>query len=76
MKNILMNTIEEVSSLIENKEISPVELTDNCLMQIEKYNPELNAYVFIATEEAKIAAKEAENVRRLPRQITRNTHCI
>ena len=60
MKNILMNTIEEVSSLIENKEISPVELTDNCLMQIEKYNPELNAYVFIATEEAKIAAKEAE----------------
>ena len=60
MKNILMNTIEDVSSFIENREISPVELTDYCLLQIEKHNPELNAYVFVAAEEAKLAAKTAE----------------
>ncbi len=53
-------TLEEVSALIEKREISPVDLTRDCLENIEKHNPVLNAYVYTATEESLRSAKAAE----------------
>lgn len=55
-----MRSIEQLSVLIERKEISPVELTDACLFRIEAQNPTLNAYVYVAADEARAAAREAE----------------
>lgn len=61
MNDITMLSIEKVSKLIEKKELSPVDLTKACLSRINKQNPELNAYVYLAADQAQIAAKKAEN---------------
>jgi Asp-tRNA(Asn)/Glu-tRNA(Gln) amidotransferase A subunit family amidase len=45
---------------IRNKKISPVELVDAHLAQIEKLNPQLNAFVQIDAEGARRAARDAE----------------
>ena len=45
---------------IRKKEISPVELVDAHLAQIEELNPELNAFVEVDAEGARPAAHEAE----------------
>lgn len=60
MNDITMMSIEEISVLIEKRELSPVDLANECLSRIEKYNPKLNAFVYLAVEQALSAAKEAE----------------
>jgi amidase len=44
-------------------EISPVELVDAHLAQIERLNPKLNAFVSVFADEARAAAKAAANAR-------------
>ena len=51
-----MRSIEQMSALIEAKELSPVELTEACLSRIQKQNHNLNAYVYVGAEEARAAA--------------------
>src|SRR5271170_6317185 len=46
---------------VRNKKISPVELVEAHLAQIEKLNPRLNAFVQVDTERARRAAQDAEN---------------
>lgn len=60
MSEITMMSIEQVSKMVERREISPVDLVEACLARIEKLNPELNAYVCLTAEQARKAAKEAE----------------
>ncbi len=45
---------------IRKKKISPVELVDAHLKQIEKLNPELNAFVHVDAEQSRRAAKASE----------------
>ena len=45
---------------IRKKRISPVELVDAHLAQIERLNPKLNAFVQVDAERARRAAREAE----------------
>src|SRR5580700_10480842 len=45
---------------IREKRISPVELVDAHLAQIERLNPKLNAFVQVDAERARRAAREAE----------------
>lgn len=45
---------------IRKKELSPVELLDAHLREIEKRNPDVNAFIRIMAEEARDAAKQAE----------------
>jgi Asp-tRNA(Asn)/Glu-tRNA(Gln) amidotransferase A subunit family amidase len=45
---------------VRKKKISPVELVDAHLRQIERVNPKLNAFVQVDTERARQAAQEAE----------------
>jgi aspartyl-tRNA(Asn)/glutamyl-tRNA(Gln) amidotransferase subunit A len=53
-------TITEISALLAQRKISPVELTNLFLDRIEKYNPILNTYLTIARESALAAARESE----------------
>ncbi len=45
---------------IRKKKISPIELVDAHLKQIEKLNPKLNAFVHVDAESARRSAKAAE----------------
>jgi aspartyl-tRNA(Asn)/glutamyl-tRNA(Gln) amidotransferase subunit A len=53
-------SISEVSHLIRDKKISPVELTEGCLRRIERLNPKLNAFITVTAESALAQAREAE----------------
>ncbi|HEV2673991.1 MAG TPA: amidase family protein [Aliidongia sp.] len=50
----------DLRRLIGTKEISPVELLDDCLARIEAVNPAINAVVALDVEGARTAAREAE----------------
>jgi aspartyl-tRNA(Asn)/glutamyl-tRNA(Gln) amidotransferase subunit A len=55
-----VRTIAEASELVRRREISPVELTQECLETIERLNPTLNAFIAITAESALQEAKLAE----------------
>ena len=50
----------ELARLIRDKEVSPVELTDQVIDRIEARNPSLNAFVFKGYDDARRAAGDAE----------------
>jgi aspartyl-tRNA(Asn)/glutamyl-tRNA(Gln) amidotransferase subunit A len=54
-------SIADVSTLLKKKEVSPVELTKICLERIEEFNPKLNAFITVYSEEAMKQAKIAES---------------
>jgi aspartyl-tRNA(Asn)/glutamyl-tRNA(Gln) amidotransferase subunit A len=53
-------TLKRASALLRSKSVSPLELTDACLKRIEKYNPSLNAFITVTADEARAAAKRAQ----------------
>lgn len=61
MEDITMMSMEQVSKLVENKQISPVELVDVCIRRTKKLQSELNAYVYFMEQEARDSAKIAES---------------
>jgi aspartyl-tRNA(Asn)/glutamyl-tRNA(Gln) amidotransferase subunit A len=56
----VLTSIGETSELLRKRELSPVELTKNCLQQIEKLNPVLNAFITVTVEQALAQARAAE----------------
>ena len=50
----------ELARMIKAKEVSPVELVDYFLTRIDALNPSLNAYITVAYDHARAAAKKAE----------------
>lgn len=50
----------ELRDLIAARKVSPVEVLDAHLQRIAAINPKLNAIVTLATEQARVTAKEAE----------------
>ena len=50
----------ELAGRIRNKEISPVEIMENCLSRIDEVNPALNCFCFVFADEAMARAREAE----------------
>ncbi|MHB8216439.1 MAG: amidase [Candidatus Sulfotelmatobacter sp.] len=54
-------TIAELAPRLRRKEISPVELTRDCLDRIEKLNPALNAFITVTAQSALAEAQAAEN---------------
>ena len=54
------NTISSLSQRLKRREISPVELTEDCLRRIEKSNPALNAFITVMPESALADARAAE----------------
>ncbi|WP_254694981.1 amidase [Antarctobacter heliothermus] len=54
-------TIAEASRLIARKEISPVELTQSCLDQIESENDKIAAFITVTADTALATARQAES---------------
>jgi len=54
--------------MLRRRKISPVELLDAVLERIERLNPELNAFITVAAEQARADARRAE------REIARGRH--
>ena len=55
-----LSPISEVAPRLQRKEVSPVELTRDCLNRIEKLNPGLNAFITVTAEAALAEAQAAE----------------
>ena len=53
-------TISELSQQLRRCEISPVEITQECLRRIETLNPVLNAFITVMADSALAEAKAAE----------------
>ncbi len=53
-------TLSQMTELIRARKLSPVELMDAHLKQIEKHNPAVNAFIRVLAEPAREAAKAAE----------------
>ena len=56
----MLPTIRNLSPRIRAREISPVELTRDCLARIENVNPKLNAFITVFADSALVAARLAE----------------
>jgi aspartyl-tRNA(Asn)/glutamyl-tRNA(Gln) amidotransferase subunit A len=53
-------TLKKVSDLVRTKRASPVELTQDCLKQIDKYNSAVNAFITITGDSALATARMME----------------
>lgn len=53
-------SISELAPRVRRKEISPVEITQQCLTRIEKLNPALNAFITVLSDSALREARDAE----------------
>jgi aspartyl-tRNA(Asn)/glutamyl-tRNA(Gln) amidotransferase subunit A len=72
-ESLAFATMEELSSLLAKRKISPVELTELFLRRIELRNPSLNAFITVTAEPALAAARRAEK-QLLARGASRNEH--
>ncbi|MED4971057.1 amidase [Parageobacillus toebii] len=59
-KRLNEQTISELAPLIKSKQISPVEIVDAVLEQIEKLNGQLNAFIEVTADKARKQAETAE----------------
>jgi aspartyl-tRNA(Asn)/glutamyl-tRNA(Gln) amidotransferase subunit A len=55
-----LQSLVDVSELIRQRRISPVELVTTCLERIERLQPRFNAFITVAADSALRAAKAAE----------------
>ena len=53
-------TASELAGLIAGGEVSPVEVVEAYLERIDRYNPQLNAYITVTRDHALRAARDAE----------------
>jgi len=61
MSELIFLSASQMSADVRNKKISPVELVEDHLRQIERLNPKLNAFVQVNEAGARAAAKVAES---------------
>ena len=59
--SLTRKSARELASLIRSRAISPVEVLDAHLTVIERLNPKLNAIVTLAADQARVAARAAED---------------
>ena len=57
----ILETIAELAPRLRRKEVSPLELTRDCLDRIEKLDPALNAFITVTAESALAEARTAES---------------
>lgn len=62
-KDLLKLTIAEASKLIENKELSPVELNEAYLNRIDETEEKLNSFISVYKEESRKVAKGLEEMQ-------------
>jgi len=64
MSGLTFLSAVSMAEQIRKKKISPVELVEAHLAQIEKLNPRLNAFVQVNGERARRSAQDAESAVR------------
>ena len=57
--NLLETTISQLSPLIRDRKLSPVELTQACIDQCERLDPTLHAFITMTPEYSLRRAREA-----------------
>jgi aspartyl-tRNA(Asn)/glutamyl-tRNA(Gln) amidotransferase subunit A len=57
---VALTSISELARRIAQRQLSPIELTENILARIESHDGILNSYITVMTESARAAAKRAE----------------
>ena len=57
---LLYLTIAEVAPMLQAREVSPVELTEAALAQVDRMQPKLNSFITILADQAMEQAREAE----------------
>ncbi len=60
MDDYRYSSITEVSELVRQQKVSPVELVAGCLERIEQLNPKLNAFITVMADQALKDARIAE----------------
>jgi amidase len=50
----------EIADHVRRRALSPVEIVEACVARIERRNPSLNAFVYEGFEDARAAARAAE----------------
>ena len=58
--DLCFTPVTELVGAIRDRRVSPVELTDAVLDRIERVNPKLNAFTLVLADEARAAARRAE----------------
>ena len=58
--DLLRMTISELAPMIQNKEVSPVELTEAALAEADRLQPMLNSFITILHDRAMDQARESE----------------
>jgi aspartyl-tRNA(Asn)/glutamyl-tRNA(Gln) amidotransferase subunit A len=56
----LYTPLRELGEKLRTRSVSPVELTRECLARIEKWNPQINAFITVTAEQALAEARAAE----------------
>ncbi len=59
-EQLAIKTIAQLAPLIQQREISPVEITQSVLERTKKYDPKINAFIEICEEQALTFAYKAE----------------
>jgi aspartyl-tRNA(Asn)/glutamyl-tRNA(Gln) amidotransferase subunit A len=55
-------SVLQAADLVARREVSPVELTEACLRQVERWEPRINAFITVTAEEALAAARAHEQL--------------
>lgn len=63
MSDLHHKTVAELATLLHNKTLSSVELTQHFLSRIQQYNPKLNAYICTTADRALADAKASDERR-------------
>ncbi len=63
-QELLKLTISELAPKIKVHEVSPVEITEACLTQIERLQPDINSFITILSNQARQRAIEGLRIRR------------
>ena len=65
----------ELARLVRSKEVSPVELVDHFLERIDRVNGRLNAFITVAADESRAAARKAEEAVSRGDELPPSTAC-
>jgi amidase len=60
-RSLTRKSARDLASLIRGRTVSPVEVLDAHLAEIERLNPKLNAIVTLVADQARVAARAAED---------------
>ncbi len=59
-RGLHQHTLLEAARMVRHRDVSPVELTDAVLKQIERVEPKINAFITVLAEQARAVAKAQE----------------